>query len=66
MPGGINGIELGRQARQLRQDIKVLLTSGYAAAMAEGQVSAGFAVLGKPYRQVQLAETIANALRQRG
>jgi CheY-like chemotaxis protein len=66
MPGGINGIELGRQARQLRQDIKVLLTSGYATAMAEGQVSAGFAVLGKPYRQVQLAETIANALRQRG
>jgi signal transduction histidine kinase len=66
MPGGINGIELGRQARQLRQDIKVLLTSGYAAAMAEGQVSAGFAVLGKPYRQVQLAETIANALRQHG
>jgi hypothetical protein len=44
----------------------VLLTSGYATAMAEGQVSAGFAVLGKPYRQVQLAETIANALRQRG
>jgi signal transduction histidine kinase len=66
MPGGINGIELGLQARQLRQDIKVLLTSGYAAAKVEGQANAGFAVLGKPYRQVQLAETIADALRQRG
>jgi CheY-like chemotaxis protein len=62
MPGGINGIELGRQARQLRQDIKVLLTSGYAAAVAEGQASDGFIVLGKPYRQVQLAETIAGVL----
>src|ERR1700730_8273237 len=51
MPGGINGIELGRQARQLRQDIKVLLTSGYAAAKVEGRANAGFAVLGKPYRQ---------------
>ncbi len=66
MPGGMNGIELARQARQLRQDIKVLLTSGYAGALAEGEASEGFAVLGKPYRQVQLAETIANVLGRRG
>jgi len=66
MPGGMNGIELARQARQLRQDIKVLLTSGYAGALAEGQATEGFAVLGKPYRQVQLAETIANVLGRRG
>jgi len=66
MPGGINGVELARQARQLRQDIKVLLTSGYAAAIAEGEASEGFTVLGKPYRQTQLAETIASVLRQRG
>src|SRR5258706_8977052 len=31
MPNGINGVELAREARQLSKDIKVLLTSGYAA-----------------------------------
>ena len=62
IPGGVNGIELARQARQLHHDIKVLLTSGYAAALAEGQAGEGFAVLGKPYRQAQLAETIASVL----
>jgi signal transduction histidine kinase len=63
MPGGMNGMQLARHARQLRQDIRVLLTSGYAGALAEG--AEGFAVLGKPYRQAQLGETIASVLGER-
>ena len=32
MPGGINGAQLAIEARRMRPDIKVLLTSGYTAA----------------------------------
>ncbi len=65
MPGGINGVALARRARQLRQDIKVLLTSGYAPAAAKEHDSDGFAVLSKPYRQGELALVIAGVLRER-
>ena len=65
MPGGMNGVALAREARRLRQDIKVLLTSGYAAAAAGERAGDGFAVLSKPYRQAQLAEMIAGVLGQR-
>ena len=61
MPGGMSGVELAREARRLRGDLKVLLTTGYAAA--EGRRDGGFAVLGKPYRQSDLAERIATLLR---
>ncbi|MDB5405217.1 MAG: hypothetical protein JWL84_129, partial [Rhodospirillales bacterium] len=30
MPKGMNGVELAREAKRLRNDIKILLTSGYA------------------------------------
>ena len=65
MPGGINGIALARRARQLRQDIKILLTSGYAPSPAKEQDKDGFAVLSKPYRQRELAQTIAGMLGER-
>jgi two-component system, NtrC family, sensor kinase len=62
MPGGMSGVELAREARRLRGNLKVLLTTGYAAA-AESRGTGGFAVLGKPYRQSELAERIAALLR---
>jgi len=62
MPGAINGVDLAREARQLRGGLKVLLTSGYAA-VAENRAEEGFAVLSKPYRQNELAERIAGMLR---
>lgn len=65
MPGGINGVALARRARQLRQDIKVLLTSGYAPAAAKEHDNDGFAVLSKPYRQGELARVIADILGDR-
>jgi CheY-like chemotaxis protein len=63
MPGGMSGVELAREARRVRGDLKVLLTTGYAAA-AESRADGGFAVLGKPYRQSELAEHIAALLRR--
>jgi signal transduction histidine kinase/ActR/RegA family two-component response regulator len=64
MPHGITGIELARQARKLRQDIRVLLTSGYAtqAVSSEYGGEKGFAIIGKPYRQAELAEQVRRAL----
>ncbi len=64
MPFGINGIQLARQARKLRQDIKVLLTSGYTMQTLSAEYGAEneFAVIGKPYRQGELAEHVRQAL----
>jgi CheY-like chemotaxis protein len=57
MPGGINGAQLAVEARRLRPDIKVLLTSGYtgAALRNEHGLPDDLPVLGKPYRHDQLA-----------
>jgi signal transduction histidine kinase len=64
MPYGINGIQLARQARKLRQDIKVLLTSGYTMQTLSAEYGAEneFTIIGKPYRQGELAEHIRQAL----
>jgi CheY-like chemotaxis protein len=36
MPGGMSGREVVARARELRPDIKVLLTSGYAEELVHG------------------------------
>jgi signal transduction histidine kinase/ActR/RegA family two-component response regulator len=59
MPGGMSGIDLAREARQLRAGIKVVLTSGYAedlvaAANLEGDVP----LISKPLRQADLAQAL--------
>ena len=64
MPGEMSGSDLAIEARYLRSDIKILLTSGYAdpdsleatRAIAE----AGF--LRKPYKEGELAQTIRRLL----
>src|SRR5581483_6936226 len=45
------------RARELKPDIKVLLTSGYAieTLASRGRLSPEFAVLNKPYRKTDLA-----------
>jgi CheY-like chemotaxis protein len=57
MPGGINGIELARRAKTMREDIKILLASGNAADVLARHGAAGeFPVIGKPFRRAELAE----------
>ena len=60
MPGGIDGISLAREARQLQPDIKVLLTTGYAerALVHQDLLDGGSELIGKPYRREQLARRI--------
>lgn len=63
MPGGMNGIELGRRAQALRPDLKVLLTSGYLGETAQGH-SHEFALIEKPYERAELAAQIRAVLSQ--
>jgi signal transduction histidine kinase len=61
MPGGVGGIQLARQAREIRPDLKVLLTSGY---VGEASVldETDFPLLPKPYERGVLAAKIRDAL----
>ena len=60
MPGGMNGAQLAVEARRLRPNLKVLLTSGYAAsALSEAHgLSEREEVLRKPYRREELANKL--------
>lgn len=56
MPRGMNGIELGREAKRLRNDIKVLLASGYAEdVLARHGPLNEFMVPKKPFYRADLA-----------
>jgi signal transduction histidine kinase/ActR/RegA family two-component response regulator len=60
MPGGINGVQLAIEARRLQPSLKVLLTSGYTAAVLTDKhgLPKEFPVIGKPYRRDQLAANL--------
>ena len=64
MPGGISGEQLIERARQLQPGLPALLTSGYSEVFASGQnmAVAGVGVVRKPYRKVELAARIREAL----
>ena len=68
MPGGMNGTQLAVEARRVRPDIKVLLTSGYVADLGEDQVvgHGETTVLNKPYRRDELARSLRIVLGRRG
>jgi PAS domain S-box-containing protein len=59
MPEGVSGIELAQTARKLRPDLKVLLTSGYAEAIANVDAAdEQLSVLLKPYRRSDLESRV--------
>jgi CheY-like chemotaxis protein len=59
MPGGMSGIDLAREARRLRAEIKVVLTSGYAEDLvAAANVEGDFPLISKPLRQADLARAL--------
>jgi CheY-like chemotaxis protein len=63
MPG-ISGIELARQARQLKPGLPVLLATGYSDEVVKN--SPEFEVVPKPYRPQQLGKAIAAVLSRHG
>jgi len=52
MPGGINGFELGRLARECRPQLPVLYATGYSASFSASEQGAD--ILTKPYRESDL------------
>jgi signal transduction histidine kinase len=61
MPGGINGFELVRKARELRGDLKALITSGYVNVRVD-EDAPKLPVLAKPYSRSELAHRLRRAL----
>ena len=66
MPGGIDGRELARQARELRPNLPIVFLSGYPAIGEDGEKvsweSLGIRVLAKPVEQGTLGSRINEAL----
>lgn len=66
MPGGLMGDELARRAQELRPNLKVLFTSGFAEASIEGGHGAASVkrrnLLSKPYRKADLARRLEEVL----
>ncbi len=60
MPGGTNGYELAQKATELKPELKVLLTSGYASKMIDQAMLSRFSshLLSKPYRKAEMAQRI--------
>jgi hypothetical protein len=60
----VSGVSLARTARELRPDLKVLLTSGF---VGEGAVveTAEFPLLDKPYETTLLAARLRKLLDQK-
>lgn len=63
MPGGMNGFELGRLARERRPDLPVLYATGYAASFSASERHAD--VLTKPYREAELIAKLRNLVTQK-
>jgi signal transduction histidine kinase len=64
MPQGMTGVELARQARRHCNGIKILLTSGYAEDVLRQHGAIGeFAIIGKPFSRVELAQRVQLAMR---
>ncbi len=63
MPAGMSGIELARKARDLRPDLKILLSSGHAGDEIKSHLLRGqFAFISKPYRTAALAAKLEEVL----
>jgi signal transduction histidine kinase/ActR/RegA family two-component response regulator len=64
MPGGMNGVELGRFVRAHFPTVAVLLATGFSEA-AIGVEAKGFTLITKPYHATELASAIARLIRER-
>jgi CheY-like chemotaxis protein len=63
MPQGMSGIDLVREARSLRPDLRVMLTSGYSAQVGPQEGGgAELPLIKKPYRLAELMRRIGETL----
>ncbi|MDO8605838.1 MAG: MASE4 domain-containing protein [Phaeospirillum sp.] len=63
MPGGMNGFELGQEARKHNPDLRILFTSGFPGTIIpEAENGAKVELLSKPYRKDDLARRVRQVL----
>jgi signal transduction histidine kinase len=63
MPGGMNGVALATEAREIRDGLKVLLTSGYPARDGARPIAPSkFPMIQKPYQRNKLALVLRTIL----
>jgi len=63
MPNGVSGLDLAQEARRLRQDLKIIVVSGYFREAQNRRIDVpGIIFLEKPFLQTELADTVAAAL----
>jgi CheY-like chemotaxis protein len=64
LPGGMNGRQMADAGRMNRPDLKVLFITGYAenAAVGNGQLAPGMAVLTKPFPMETMAARIRSMI----
>ncbi|WP_207485802.1 hybrid sensor histidine kinase/response regulator [Arenibaculum pallidiluteum] len=62
MPGRIGGVELAREARRMRPDLPIVLTTGYSERVAQAE---GVRILAKPYRIDDLLRLLQSVSRER-
>jgi CheY-like chemotaxis protein len=62
MPGGMDGFQLGKMARERRPALPVLYATGYAASFSASEQHAD--VLAKPYRERDLLTKLRTLLPQ--
>ena len=68
MPGTATASELADKVKELKPDVPVLFTSGYAQEfiMHDGSLDTGIQLLGKPYTQIELSQKIREVLGSKG
>jgi PAS domain S-box-containing protein len=64
LPGGMTGAQVAEQARQLRPELKVLFTTGYArnAIIHQGRLDKGVRLITKPFNAADLAVKVRDIL----
>jgi CheY-like chemotaxis protein len=64
LPKGMNGRQVADAARQTKPDLKVLFVTGFAenAAIGNGQLPPGMAVLTKPFQIADLANKVGEII----
>jgi CheY-like chemotaxis protein len=64
MPGGLDGVELARLAKERWPALKIVLTSGFPQARVDGngELLGTLQLLSKPYRKEELAAALRSAL----
>jgi len=64
LPGGMNGVEIARQAQKLQASIKILYSTGYAenANVQVSKMVARGLLVNKPYLRAELLEKVRHVL----